>query len=133
MIYRNASNSCFSINAYAQSPGAEPPRVTKNIQEINSPALGKVLIGYTEFDKTYNNPYIAANLSHSSLSADSRDFGSSTWGYSFTSPDDLAEAVPSCSTISLVEAVKFVESLSYLYPDDLRNLEFFNRVTDREP
>jgi hypothetical protein len=133
MIYRNASNSCFSINAYAKGPGAGPPLVTKNIKEINSPALGKVIIGYTEFDKTYNSPYIAANLSHSPPSADSRDVGSSTWGYSFTSQDDLAEAVPSCSTISLVEAVKIVESLSYLYPDDLRNLEFFNRVTDREP
>lgn len=133
MIYRNASNSCFSISAFSLGAGAGPPLVTKNLKEVNSPALGKVIIGYTDFDKTYNYPYIAANLSHSPPSADSRDFGSSTWGYAFTSPDNLAEAVPSCKTISLVEAVKIVESLSYLYPDDLRNIEFFNRVTDREP
>lgn len=140
MIYRNASNSCFRIHSYSHGPGAGPPLVTKNLKEINSPALGKVIIGYTEFDKTSNNPYIAAHLYHSRPSADSTsDFGSSRWDYSFTSPLDLAgseyspDAVPSCNTISLGEAVKIVESLTYLYPDGLHNLEFSNHVTDRHP
>jgi hypothetical protein len=139
MIYRNASNSCFSIHSYSPGPGAGPPLVTKNLKEINSPTLGKVIIGYTEFDKTSNNPYIAVDLHHSPPSADSRDIGSSAWVYSFTSPPDLAgsehfpEDVPSCNTISLVEAVKIVQSLTYLYPEGLHNLEFFNRVTDIEP
>jgi hypothetical protein len=133
MIYRNASNSCFSISAFSLGAGAGPPFVTKNLKEVNSPALGKVIIGYTDFDKTYNYPYIAANLSHSPLTSDSRDFGSSRWGYSFRSPHNLADAVPVCNTISLVEAVKIVESLSYLYPDVLRNLDFSNGVTDRDP
>jgi serine/threonine-protein kinase len=133
IIYRNASNSCFSIHSYSHGSGAGPPIVTKNLKEVNSPALGKVIIGYTDFDKTYNYPYIAANLSHSPLTSDSRDFGSSRWGYSFRSPHNLADAVPVCNTISLVEAVKIVESLSYLYPDVLRNLDFSNGVTDRDP
>jgi hypothetical protein len=138
LVYRNASNSCFRINAYQHGPGAGPPLVVKTIKGVNSPALGEVMIGYTEFDKTYNSAKIEAILTHSTEVNGTYAQGTSRWVYSFYSPDyaNLREnnyvSVPICNTISLVEAVKIFESLSYLYPDNSRNLSFDNGITDQE-
>ena len=138
LVYRNASNSCFRINAYQHGPGAGPPFVVKTIKGIHSPALGEVIIGYTEFDKTYNMAQIKAILTHSTEVSGTYAQGTSRWVYSFDSPDYINRrennyvSVPICNTISLVEAVKIFESLSYLYPDNSRNLSFYNDITDQE-
>lgn len=123
--YKNASNESFQINTYAPGPGAGHPPYAPKLKTVNSPAFGEVIIGYTEFDKTSDKASIQVIISASPPEANNisennpSDSGSSTWVYYLSS-----------NTISLVEAVKIVESLSYLYPDEPRNLSFGTSLTN---
>ena len=123
--YKNASNDSFKINTYAPGPGAGPPPYAPKLKAVNSPAFGEVIIGYKEFDKTSDKssidvmirarPPLANNTSENSPS----DGDSSAWSYDLHS-----------DTLSLAEATKIVESLSYLYPDEPRNLMFSNDLSN---
>ncbi|MEG5163291.1 hypothetical protein QUB37_23170 [Microcoleus sp. AT3-A2] len=125
ITYKNASNDSFKINTSAPGPGAGPPPYAPKLKAVNSPAFSVVIIGYTEFDKTSDkssieviisaSPSEVSNISENTPS----DGGSSTWTYHFHS-----------DTLSLAEATKIVESLSYLYPDEPRNLRFSNDLSN---
>ena len=125
IAYKNASNDTFKISAIALGPGAGPPPYAPILKSVNSPAFGEVIIGYTEFDKVADKsstsviikayPSSANNTSENSPS----DGGSSAWTYILDS-----------DTLSLAEAAKIVGSLSYLYPDQPRNIKFSNELTN---
>ncbi len=123
--YKNASNNSFKITTYAPGPGAGFSPYAPKFKEVRSPAFGEVIIGYTEFDKTSDkssieviisaSPPEASNISENTPS----DGGSSAWTYNLHS-----------DTLSLAEATKIVESLSYLYPNEPRNLRFWNDLSN---
>jgi hypothetical protein len=127
IIYQNSSNACFSIevpitiDASAEELG--------NIVEINSPALGKVNLEYTNFVKNSNE-----NLLGFLLMAKSPD-DHSLYPYLFRSPPEVSfipdknqAQFKDCSPISLSEAVKVAESLQFLYHNDSRNIHFVPRI-----
>lgn len=123
--YKNASNDSFKITTIAPGPGAGPPPYAPKLKAVNSPAFGEVIIGYKEFDTTSDkssidviirvSPPFTYNTSENSPS----DGGSSAWDYNLHS-----------DTLSLAEATKIVESLSYLYPDEPRNITFYNSLSN---
>jgi hypothetical protein len=123
--YKNASNDSFKIYTYAPGPGAGGLPYAPKLKAVHSPAFGVVIIGYKEFDKTSDKssidvsirarPPLANNISENSPS----DGDSSAWGYDLHS-----------DTLSLAEATKIVESLSYLYPDEPRNIRFSNDLSN---
>lgn len=123
--YKNASNDSFKITTFAHGPGAGPPPYAPKLKAVNSPAFGEVIIGYKEFDTTSDkssieviiraSPPEASNISENAPS----DGGSSTWTYYLRS-----------DTLSLAEATKIAESLSYLYPNEPRNLTFWNALSN---
>ncbi|MEG3970917.1 hypothetical protein QUA00_25330 [Microcoleus sp. T2B6] len=123
--YKNASNNSFTITAYAEGPGAGGPPYAPKLKAVNSPAFGEVIIGYKEFDKTSDKssidviisvrPPLPNNTSENSPS----DGDSSAWNYHLHS-----------DTLSLAEATKIVESLSYLYPDEPRNITLSNDLSN---
>ncbi|MEG3860105.1 hypothetical protein [Microcoleus sp. herbarium12] len=125
IAYKNASNDSFKITTVAPGPGAGPPPYAPKLKAVNSPAFGEVIIGYKEFDKTSDKSSIeviirayppeASNISENTPS----DGGSSAWIYNLHS-----------DTLSLAEATKIVESLSYLYPNEPRNLRFWNDLSN---
>lgn len=125
IYYKNASNDRFGIATVAPGPGAGPPPYAPKLKAVNSPAFGEVIIGYKEFDTTSDkssieviiraSPPEASNISENAPS----DGGSSTWEYYLHS-----------DTLSLAEATKIVESLSYLYPNEPRNLTFGNALSN---
>lgn len=125
IAYKNASNDSFEITTVAPGPGAGGPPYAPKLKAVNSPAFGEVIIGYKEFDKTSDkssieviisaSPPEASNISQNTPS----DGGSSAWTYHLHS-----------DTLSLAEATKIVESLSYLYPDEPRNLTFSNDLSN---
>lgn len=125
IAYKNASNDSFKITTVAPGPGAGPPPYAPKLKAVNSPAFGEVIIGYKEFDKTSDkssieviisaSPPEASNISENTPS----DGGSSAWTYYLHS-----------DTLSLAEATKIVESLSYLYPNEPRNLRFWNALSN---
>lgn len=125
IIYKNASSDSFKIDTYVPGPGAGPPPYAPKLKEVSSPAFGQVIIGYKEFHKTSEKSSTEVIISASPPETDNppentpSDYGSSKWIYSLNS-----------DTISLVEAVKIVESLSYLYPNEPRNLKFYNALTN---
>jgi hypothetical protein len=125
IYYKNASNDSFKITTSAPGPGAGGSPYAPKLKAVHSPAFGEVIIGYKEFDKTSDKssidviirarPPLANNISENSPS----DGDSSAWGYNLHS-----------DTLSLAEATKIVESLSYLYPDEPRNLRFSNDLSN---
>jgi hypothetical protein len=125
IAYKNASNDSFEITTGAPGPGAGPPPYAPKLKAVNSPAFGEVIIGYKEFDKTSDKSSIeviirayppeASNISENTPS----DGGSSAWIYNLYS-----------DTLSLAEATKIVESLSYLYPNEPRNIRFSNDLSN---
>lgn len=123
IIYRNDSNACFSIGASGIPLGGGPPSLA-NIEEVNSPALGKVNLAYTGFDKAADKPRIQAGLSGG------KDFLVS---YSFDSPAYLqanklySETLKNCNTVSQREAKQIVASLQYLnFPNYSNRIKFLN-------
>lgn len=123
--YKNASNNSFKITTYAPGLGAGFSPYAPKFKEVSSPAFGEVIIGYTEFDKTSDKPStdviigVSPPLANNTSENSPSDGGSSVWHYQLHS-----------NTLSLAEATKIVESLSYLYPNEPRNLTFYNLLTN---
>jgi hypothetical protein len=123
--YKNASNNSFKITTIAPGPGAGYSPYAPKFKEVSSPAFGEVIIGYTEFDKTSDKPStdviigVSPPLANNTSENSPSDGGSSVWHYQLHS-----------NTLSLAEATKIVESLSYLYPNEPRNLRFYNLLTN---
>ena len=125
IVYQNSSNACFSIES---PPTIDASSELENVIEVNSLALGKVNLGYTNFVKNSNE-----HTSGFLLNAKSPD-GGRYYAYAFDSPanllfiSDISEENKAqflnCSPISLSEAVKVVESLQFLYPNNSRNVHF---------
>ncbi|HLO47334.1 MAG TPA: hypothetical protein VK203_14400 [Nostocaceae cyanobacterium] len=58
IVYQNSSNYCFSIEGKFGGFGSGATDY-RNV-EVSSPALGKVILGYTDFDQVTNEqPFIA--------------------------------------------------------------------------
>jgi len=125
IVYKNASNDSFKITTYAPGPGAGGTPYAPKLKPVNSPAFGEVIIGYKEFDTTSDKSSIEVIIKASPPEASTisenapSDGASSTWEYYLHS-----------DTLSLAEATKIVESLSYLYPNEPRNLRFWNHLTN---
>lgn len=100
ITYRNSRNACFSI--YASSGGWGSGPGGQQSFEVNSPALGKVLLGYTEFQRATRKP---------SISFDEAPIIKGKQGYSFNSPGDT-----NCEVINIQEAIKIANSFEYLNP-----------------
>lgn len=102
VTYRNSQNLCFIVNGY-HGPSGDGPRETKKI-EVISPALGKVIIEYTDFDRLNSPAYI------------------SMWGFLDEPPShyyfESTNNTPNndnCKPIkNLKEAIKIVESLDFV-------------------
>ncbi|PSR17814.1 hypothetical protein C8255_10680 [filamentous cyanobacterium CCP3] len=94
--YSNSSGQCFSVHAGTGGLGADSEEY--QIVEVNSPALGRVKVGYTEFSQRVSAPEVSVWVSQGKMN------------YSFLSPDDCEQSV------SFPEAAKIVESLNYLTP-----------------
>ncbi|BDA76404.1 hypothetical protein CAL7716_105700 (plasmid) [Calothrix sp. PCC 7716] len=122
IIYKNANNACFSLSTEVR-PYASPDGLD-NAKEVYSTALGKVNINYTSFNKGSNNSQILAFLR--TLNSNGQR---TTSQYSISSPaGSTEEKFKSCTTVSLAEAVKIVESLKYLFSDDSNKIEFANEI-----
>ncbi|HLO86186.1 MAG TPA: hypothetical protein VK203_14415 [Nostocaceae cyanobacterium] len=102
IVYRNSSDFCFSIEGNSGGWGSGPEE--ERSVEVLSPALGKVILGYTEFSAITKKPWIA--FQGAPIIIGER-------GYFFNSPENKEQ---NCNTISLQEAIKIVESLQYLNP-----------------
>lgn len=96
--YRDSSNYCFELRSASDGFGGSPTEY--RTVEAFSPALGKLLLGYTDFDPVFNGSYIGFNEGF---------IIKGQQGYSFNS-----FSARGCNVISLQEAVKIVESLEYL-------------------
>jgi hypothetical protein len=104
IVYCNSSRSCFRIEGGIPLPIGDEPISYETTKEISSPALGKVKLGYVNYDRTGNKPYIGfAGLVNQFLKDNNE--------YIFDSGDFGKE-----QAITLNEAVKIVESLQYLNP-----------------
>jgi hypothetical protein len=108
IIYCNFSKFCFLIGGGIPEPVGDIPISYETTQKISSPALGKVGLGYANYDRTQNQPHIGfAEGGVDNLYKDNNEyiFQSSAWGWS---------GVRENPAISLNEAIKIVESLQYL-------------------
>ena len=107
IIYRNANNFCFSIKGASGEFGGGP--TDSEIVEVDSPALGKVIVGYVKFSEVSNQ---------SSIFLTEAPIKKGSQGYLFLSPavPYLGSSGLKCRTITIQEAVKIVESLQYLNP-----------------
>jgi len=126
LVYRNRfNNSCFSIHGFI-IPGAGSASSFEMIKNIQSP-IGKINIGYTSFDQSKERAQILSRLHYSASSAKA----TYTYGYRFQSPSVTAinaHSLPICNTISLQEAIKIVQLLQYLHPNDAKNIKINNDV-----
>ncbi|WP_017721568.1 hypothetical protein [Kamptonema formosum] len=106
VTYRNYSNNtCFTMTGASGGFGAEPTNY--QTVEVNSPALGRVTIEYTNFNQTFKRPYIGFKDFETAIVEGSQL-------YLFSPYNSRTDG---CSNIiSFQEAVKVVESLQYLNP-----------------
>ena len=100
LVYRNSSNSCFRIFAF-QGQGGDAPTLYETVK-VSSPALGKVILTYTDSDEFHNGFSVKFPL----------PIYKNDVAYLFDSP----AFGKNCNSVSLQEAVKIVESLQYLNP-----------------
>ncbi|HLO86187.1 MAG TPA: hypothetical protein VK203_14420 [Nostocaceae cyanobacterium] len=107
ILYRNSSNSCFSISGGFALPTGGSPADYKTV-EVSSPALGKIILVYLEFERTNQTSFIAFQ--------NNQVVKYRLHGYSFYSPAPYDIARQNCSSISLQEAIKIVGSFQYLNP-----------------
>ncbi len=105
IIYTSDDNRCFEISAASGGFGAGAEDF--ELVTVNSKALGRVELGYTQFDSVTSQPRIGFNnFSVPGVPAGRQE-------YTFWSPKD---GDTSCQAIEFQEAVKIVESLDYLNP-----------------
>ena len=105
--YCNSSKFCFAVVGGIQHDIGEAPLSFEIVKNISSPALGKVELGYTNYDGTNNKPYIAFTGAMNRFVKDNNFYVFLSAG-GYLNQDD--------QTISLNEAIKIVESLQYLNP-----------------
>jgi hypothetical protein len=105
IVYRNSSNLCFVISGDSGQWGGPPGGY--DTVEVSSPALGKVVLEYTDFDRDTNKPYI-------SFKGEPLMRGQT--GYRFISSGLSTDDKNCGNIISLQEAVKVVKSIQYLNP-----------------
>lgn len=105
--YCNSSKFCFAVVGGIQHDIGESPLSFEIVKNISSPALGKVELGYTNYDGTNNKPYIAFTGAMNRFVKDNNFYVFLCAG-GYLNQDD--------QTISLNEATKIVESLQYLNP-----------------
>jgi hypothetical protein len=105
IIYRNRSNSCFIIHGFPEHPSGDGPGQYDIVKEINSPAFGKVSLGYTEFERRLGHGLLRFELNKIRINHNE---------YMFESPATDQNLNPLCTNISLQEAVKIVESFQFL-------------------
>lgn len=115
IVYRNSSNLCFEISANSGGWGAVPQDY--ETVEVVSPAFGKVVLEYTDFDQIRNKAYI--RFKDAPIV---RGEPGKKRGYFFASPVESFEAKKSsenlaiCDRINISEALKVVESIQYINP-----------------
>jgi SPOR domain len=103
--YCNSSKFCFAVAGGIQHEIGDEPLSFEMVKNISSPALGKVELGYANYDGTNNKPYIAFTGAMNRFVKDNNFYVFLSAG-GYLNPDD--------QTISLNEANKIVESLQYL-------------------
>jgi hypothetical protein len=96
IIYRNSSDACFHI---VTPPWGDGPIEYDTVRDISSPALGKIVLGYTQFPQSDSFPVIGFR-------------SPAKEGFFFASPASYA----GCKSISFKDAIKIIESLQYLNP-----------------
>ena len=116
IVYCNSSKSCFLIGGGAPVPIGDPPINYETIRKISSPALGKVELGYVNFDKKNNITHIGFTGSLDRFWNNNNEYTFTSSVGSVISPDGGYGNFPNNKTISLNEAVKIVESLQYMNP-----------------
>ena len=121
IIYCNSSEYCFLIGGGISLPIGDVPQTYERIENISSPALGKVKLGYTTNYGRKNEPHIGFIGSLDRFSIASRDYED----YIFSSNVGLVGSTIGFSegqrlsfnkTINFKKAIKIVESLQYLNP-----------------
>lgn len=127
IIYRNSSNSCFGIEGGIPEPIGDEPTSYDTTGEVWSPALGKIVLGYTSFRKRSNLSFIGFKGPKDSVIKNNNDYIFSSPVLSVYSQQGGWERIPECGTITFQEAVKIVESLQYLNP------QFTSRVSTYNP
>ena len=105
IVYCNSSKFCFLIGGGIPEPMGDEPISYETIKDISSLALGKVDLGYANYDRTNNKPHIGFTGSLDKFIKDNND-------YIFQSPSMIY--VGNNKAISMSEAIKIVESLQYL-------------------
>jgi hypothetical protein len=105
IVYCNSSKFCFLIEGGIPEPMGDEPISYETIKDISSLALGKVELGYANYDRTNNKPHIGFTGSLDRFIKDNND-------YIFQSPSRIY--VGNNTAISMSEAIKIVESLQYL-------------------
>jgi hypothetical protein len=105
IFYQDQNNRCFAISGY-YAPFAEPQ--TTNPVRVESKVFGTIYLNYIEFDAYLQGAEIRAGI----RSYPAEDRGDGGWYYALASPP----AGASCSSISISEAVKVMESMDYLFP-----------------
>lgn len=101
ITYRNSRNACFSVSATSGGWGSGPGE--QHSFEVNPPALGKLLLGYTEFFRSVRRP---------SISFQGAPIIKGKQGYFFNSPAIDRK----CDVIEIQDGIKIANSLQYLNP-----------------
>jgi serine/threonine-protein kinase len=105
IIYRNPRNSCFIIHGFPEDRSGDGPGQYDIVKEIDSPAFGKVSLGYTEFDRRSGHGLLRFELNKVRINHNE---------YIFESPATDQNINPICTNISLQEGVKIVKSFQFL-------------------
>jgi hypothetical protein len=105
IVYCNSSKFCFLIGGGIPEPMGDEPISYETIKDISSLALGKVELGYANYDRTNNESHIGFTGSLDRFIKDNND-------YIFQSPSIMY--VGNNKAISMSEAIKIVQSLQYL-------------------
>jgi hypothetical protein len=109
ITYCNSNKSCFLLDGGIPLPMGDEPTSYETTKEITSPALGKIILGFTESRKSSNKVYIG-------FKGEADQFWKDDNSYRFDSPVPNGENSESTSSISFQEAAKIVESLQYINP-----------------
>lgn len=107
ILYKNNNNFCFSIGGESGGFG-DGPRDYQPI-EVISPALGKVILEYTENHRDRTQSSLGTSLVYGGVLGSQQAYG-------LGSGPPRRVGDQECRSISIQEAVKIVESLQYLNP-----------------
>jgi len=116
IIYRSLRNSCFEISGGVIQPIGDEPTKYESIVNVSSSTIGKVSIGYTDFDRENGRSYLGFIQSMNRINIGKNEYTFGSPVYEVFSPQNGYKAINKCSRISVQEAVKIVESLKYLNP-----------------